>query len=49
MPSITDFNMMECWEVDPPIKYYVKEYGLVSGEAAIMNEIFNRGYVMRCA
>lgn len=43
MPSIRNESKLECWEVDPPIKYYITQYGVVTGEQAIMNEIFKRG------
>lgn len=43
MPSIRNESVMECWEVDPPIKFYVTEYGLLAGEEQMMNEIYNRG------
>lgn len=45
MPSIRNESLLECWEVDPPILFYVREYGALSGEEAIMNEIYRRGPV----
>jgi hypothetical protein len=47
MPNIRNESHIDCWAVDPPILYFVREYGLVSGEQAIMNEIFKRGSMSR--
>lgn len=36
----------KCWAVKPYIKYYVREYGTVSGEEAIISELMARGPVV---
>lgn len=36
-------NLGHCWAVKNYTKYYVKEYGYVSGEAAMMSELHARG------
>jgi len=43
MPTLENENVTECWPVYTPIRYWIKEYGLVSGEEAIMNELYQRG------
>ncbi len=43
MPNIRNESEATCWHVAPPILYYVKEYGALAGEQAIMNEIIRRG------
>jgi len=40
-----DTSDYKCWTVDQYVKYYVKEYGVVSGEQHIMSEIYARGPV----
>jgi hypothetical protein len=40
-----DTSDYKCWPVDNYVKYHVAEYGEVSGEAAIMSEIYARGPV----
>lgn len=43
MPTLRNESLTTCWSVDPPILYYVKEYGTLAGEQAIMNEVYERG------
>ena len=43
MPIGEDIFPFKCWAVDNPILYYVKSYGQVSGELAMMSEIYERG------
>jgi len=40
-----DTTNARCWPVDSYVKWHVKEYGEVVGEAAIMSEVFARGPV----
>jgi len=41
-----DVTNWKCWAVDNFVKYHIVEYGYVSGEQAIMSEVYNRGPVV---
>lgn len=43
MPVGEEIYPYQCWPVDKPILYYISEYGQVSGELAMMSEIYKRG------
>jgi len=40
-----DTTNYKCWPVDQYVKYYVKDYGFVTGEEKIMAEVYARGPV----
>lgn len=44
--TVQDEGVGECWPVERQTRYYVKEWGALSGEEAMMSEIFSRGPIV---